>query len=103
MYGNDGVSVGASQDLKQANELARSMVEQYGMGVGLEAFSVSPFISRSSEKTRETVDEAVAYLVEYGMVQAKKRLTELQKTRNKLLVQLLKDGVLDGSVVMDAL
>ena len=103
MYGNDGVSVGASQDLKQANELARSMVEQYGMGVGLEAFSVSPSISRSSEKTRETVDEAVAYLVEYGMVQAKKRLTDLQKTRNKLLVQLLKDGVLDGSVVMDAL
>ena len=37
------------------------------------------------------------------MIQAKKRLTELQKMRNQLLVVLLKDGVLEGSVVMDAL
>jgi len=103
MYGEDGVSVGASQDLKQANELARAMVEQYGMGVGLEGFSVSPSLGRSSERTRENVDEAVNELIEYAMIQAKKRLTELQKMRNQLLVVLLKDGVLEGSVVMDAL
>ena len=103
MYGEDGVSVGATQDLKQANELARAMVEQYGMGVGLEGFSVSPSLGRSSERTRENVDEAVNELIEYAMIQAKKRLTELQKMRNQLLVVLLKDGDLEGSVVMDAL
>ena len=101
MYGEQGVSVGASQDLKQANELARAMVEQYGMGVGLEAFSLIP--GRSSEKTRETVDEAVSAVVEYALVQAKKRLTELQGVRNKLLFKLLRDGVLEGSDVIGAM
>jgi cell division protease FtsH len=101
MYGEQGVSVGASQDLKQANELARAMVEQYGMGAGLEAFSLIP--GRSSEKTRETVDEAVSHIVEYALVQAKKRLTELQGVRNQLLVRLLRDGVLEGSAVMAAM
>ena len=101
MYGEQGVSVGASQDLKQANELARAMVEQYGMGVGLEAFSLIP--GRSSEKTRETVDEAVSAVVEYALVQAKKRLTELQGVRNRLLVRLLRDGVLEGADVIGAM
>lgn len=101
MYGEEGVSVGASQDLKQANELARAMVEQYGMGAGLEAFSLIP--GRSSEKTRESVDDAVSDLVEYAFVQAKKRLTELQGVRNKLLLKLLKDGVLEGADVVSAM
>lgn len=101
MYGEQGVSVGASQDLKQANELARAMVEQYGMGAGLEAFSLIP--GRSSEKTRETVDEAVADIVEYALVQAKKRLTELQGVRNRLLFKLLRDGVLEGSAIIAAM
>ena len=100
MYGEEGVSVGASQDLKQANELARAMVEQYGMGEGLEAFSLSPSIG---EKTRETLDETVGGLVEYAMVQAKKRLTERQMVRNRLLVRLLKNGVLEGSDVISAM
>jgi ATP-dependent Zn protease len=81
--------------------LARAMVEQYGMGVGLGAFS---FITgRSSEKTRENVDEAVYDIVEYALVQAKKRLTELQGVRNRLLFKLLKDGLLEGSAVMAAM
>ena len=89
------------KDLKQANELARAMVEQYGMGVGLEAFSLIP--GRSSEKTRETVDDAVSTVVEYALVQAKKRLTELQGVRNKLLFKLLRDGVLEGADVIGAM
>ena len=101
MYGEQGVSVGASQDLKQANELARAMVEQYGMGAGLEAFSLIP--GRSSEKTRETVDEAVSDIVEYALVEAKKRLTELQGVRNRLLFKLLRDGVLEGSAIIAAM
>ena len=38
-YGDDFVSVGASMDLKQANQLAREMIEKYGMGESLRAFS----------------------------------------------------------------
>jgi cell division protease FtsH len=100
MYGEEGVSVGASQDLKEANELARAMVEKYGMGEGLEAFYLSPSIG---DKTRATVDETVGGLVEFGLVQAKKRLTERQMVRNRLLVRLLRDGVLEGVDVIGAM
>ena len=31
-YGHDQVSLGAIQDLKQANSLAQSMIGNYGMG-----------------------------------------------------------------------
>lgn len=100
MYGEQGVSVGASQDLKQANELARAMVEQYGMGEGLEAFSVSPSIG---ENTRASVDEAIGGIIEYALVQAKKRLTERQVVRNRLLYKLLRDGVLEGADIIGAM
>jgi hypothetical protein len=76
------------------------MVEKYGMGEGLEAFSLSPSIG---DKTRATVDETVGGLVEFGLVQAKKRLTERQMVRNRLLVRLLRDGVLEGVDVIGAM
>lgn len=38
-YGENFISVGASMDLKQATELARDMVEKYGMGDSLRSFS----------------------------------------------------------------
>jgi cell division protease FtsH len=37
-YGNDHVSLGAIQDLRQANQLAKRMVGNYGMGEELEVF-----------------------------------------------------------------
>jgi cell division protease FtsH len=53
-YGNEYVSVGAVQDLKQANSLAKRMIGNYGMGNKLEAFynenvedDRNPFLGRS--------------------------------------------------------
>ena len=37
-YGDDYVSVGAIQDLKQTNSLAQRMIGNYGMGKVLQAF-----------------------------------------------------------------
>jgi len=37
-YGTDFVSLGASQDLNEANKLAKQMIENYGMGIELNVF-----------------------------------------------------------------
>jgi cell division protease FtsH len=37
-FGDDFVSLGATQDLKQANSIARKMINSYGMGKSLEVF-----------------------------------------------------------------
>jgi ATP-dependent Zn protease len=39
-YSTDYVGLGAIQDLKQANSLAQSMIENYGMGEKLETFLI---------------------------------------------------------------
>jgi len=53
-YGDEQVSVGAVQDLKQANSLAQRMIGNYGMGLQLETFynddvdnERNPFLGRS--------------------------------------------------------
>ena len=101
-YGDDGVSVGASQDLKEANELARSMVEVYGMGESLEAFSF-PMSDNISEKTCETVDDAVHTIIEHCRIEAKRLLECHTNVSLKLRVQLLSENILDGQTVIDAL
>jgi cell division protease FtsH len=96
-YSEFGVSFGASQDLKEANELARAMVEQYGMGDCLESFSLS---NRISETTREMVDREIFFLTEYAMKEAERILSEKQSIADSLLIRLLKEDVLNGDVVL---
>jgi cell division protease FtsH len=76
-YGNEFVSLGAVQDLKSANQLAQSMIGNYGMGEELMVFynentesGKNPFLGRSlamgdkySEKTKEKMDEESLALV----------------------------------------
>jgi len=87
-YGNDFVSMGAIQDLSQANNLAKRMVGNFGMGNKLEVFynedvsdDSNPFLGRSLsmgekysqntkymmdkeslELVKEAYDEAIHYL-----------------------------------------
>ena len=70
-YGDKHVSLGAIQDLKQANEIAQQMIGNYGMGNELEVFynenvdaGRNPFLgktmasgSKYSEKTKEKIDK----------------------------------------------
>ena len=60
-YGNDFVSLGATQDLKEANSLARKMINNWGFGKNLEVFyndnSKEKFTSDISEKTKEEIDK----------------------------------------------
>ena len=76
-YGENQVSVGAVQDLKQANSLAQQMIGNYGMGNDLEVFyneniesERNPFLGRSlatgskySEYTKQKIDKEAMILV----------------------------------------
>jgi cell division protease FtsH len=102
-YGNEFVSLGAVQDLKSANQLAQSMIGNYGMGEELMVFynentesGKNPFLGRSlamgdkySEKTKEKMDEESLALVREAYQTAYQLLVlnqEKLETISKLLV-----------------
>lgn len=63
IYSAKFVSVGAYQDLKDANRLARQMIREFGMGVRLEVFSdLQDTIS--SEYIRGTADKECMHLID---------------------------------------
>ena len=87
-YGNNFISVGAIQDLKQANNLAELMIGNYGMGEELEAFynkNIDPMLARTgdvySENTKQIIDKESIYLVSEALDTAKQIL---EKNREKL-------------------
>ena len=95
-YGNDFVSLGAIQDLKQANNLAKRMIGNFGMGDKLEVFfnedigdDSNPFLGRSlalsdkySENTRLIMDKESLDLVKEAYFTAK---NILEANKDKLL------------------
>jgi len=109
-YGDDYVSIGAVQDLKQANSLAQQMIGNYGMGKQLEAFfnenignSASPFLGRSistgykySEKTKELMDKESLELVCQAYDDAKRLLSENRDKLQKIVDELLEKDTIYG-------
>jgi cell division protease FtsH len=84
-YGDDFISVGAIEDLKQANGLARRMIGNFGMGEELEVFfndnigdDSNPFLGRSlgmgdkySQNTKNIMDKESLDLVNNAYRHAK--------------------------------
>jgi len=116
-YGDDHVSVGAVQDLKQTNSLAQRMIGNYGMGLKMEVFyndevdnERNPFLGRSlsmgakySEHTKEIFDKESLNLVKSAYSEAKTVLAENKESVDKLVQKLLENGVLTGEEVRQAL
>jgi len=89
-YGEDFVSLGAVEDLRQANKLAQQMIGNYGMGDKLEVFfnenvndDNNPFLGRSlsmgskySDNTKFMMDNETLNLVIDAYNEAKCILTE---------------------------
>jgi cell division protease FtsH len=112
-YGDDHVSVGAVQDLKQTNSLAQRMIGNYGMGLKMEVFyndevdnERNPFLGRSlsmgakySEHTKEIFDKESLNLVKSAYAEAKSVLTENKEIMNVLIKKLLENSILLGSDV----
>jgi cell division protease FtsH len=84
-YGDDHVSLGANEDLNQANRLARRMIGNFGMGDKLEVFfndnigdDSNPFLGRSlgagekySPYTKYVMDKETLQLVNEAYKEAK--------------------------------
>jgi len=97
-YGDKFVSLGAQQDLKQANSLAKKMVGNYGMGETLKTFynentdnSRTPFLGRSlatndgvySEAIKDQFDKEVRGIVDKCY---KKAVEIIHNNQNKINV-----------------
>jgi cell division protease FtsH len=107
-YGEEYVSVGAIQDLKQANSMAQRMIGNYGMGKLLETFynedidsDRNPFLGRSlgmgakySEKTKEIMDTESLELVRNAYDEAKRLLSENRDKMDKCIYSLLEKNTL---------
>jgi len=103
-YGDSLVSVGASEDLKQANQLARDMIEKFGMGNKMVVFSkddMYPNTNQYSERTLELIDKEVMDIVQHCYDQAKSILMDKFPQINLLATMLLIENVLEGKQVTD--
>jgi cell division protease FtsH len=95
-YGEEYVSLGAIQDLKQANNLAVRMIEQYGMGDQLETFYRDAEQNKIelSEITRTMIDAESMVLVQDAYETAICILTNSSARIDPLIDRLLNETTL---------
>ncbi len=102
------VSTGAANDFKQATEIARMMVREYGMSdalgpVALSQERVSPFLRGSfgsdgrdySEQTARLVDEEIRSIVQQGLETARSVLREYKDKVDAVAARLLASEVVE--------
>ena len=108
IYGMDSLNTGASNDIQQATDMARSMVMEYGMSEKLgwlryrdnqEEVFLGHSVARSqsvSEETSRLIDQEVRRLVEEGEARARQVLTDNLDELHKLATALLDYETLTG-------
>ncbi len=108
IYGKDELNTGASNDIQQATDMARSMVMEYGMSEKLgwlryrdnqdEVF-LGHSVSRSqtvSEETARLIDQEVRRIIEEAEATARKVLTDHLDELHRLAENLLEYETLTG-------
>ncbi|NCU34059.1 ATP-dependent metallopeptidase FtsH/Yme1/Tma family protein [Candidatus Saccharibacteria bacterium] len=114
LYGEAGVSTGASSDLRSATNVARNMVVELGMGAGLrdQVFHQEEggmFFDRMtqerpySERTAEKIDEEVADLIKESVKRAAIILKANKKPLEDLTKALLEKETIDEDEVNEIL
>ena len=113
-YGEENVSLGASNDLKQANSLAKQMIGNYGMGNVLKTFynentdtGKNPFLGRSlatndciySENIKKTFDKETRFIVDEAYKQAVSIIYNNQHKINTLVNILIQSTNMDGEFI----
>lgn len=111
IFGYDKVTTGASSDIEQATNMARSMVTKWGLSekVGTIDYSEddsSKFYAANkpySEETGKVIDEEVKRIVGEALDRAKKILTEKRSDLETLAKALLEHETLTGDEIRDLL
>ena len=89
-YGENFVSLGSIEDLKQANRLAQRMIGNFGMGDSMEVFyndNLDLEKNKYSEYTKEIIDKESLELVKEAYNEAK--LILLSSTKNLFILSEL--------------
>ena len=115
ILGDDGITTGASSDLRSATNIARDMVIEQGMGKKLRnhvfhedtpTSNVFDTMSRErpySEETAKLIDEEVSNLVDEATKRAEIVLTKNREGLKKLALALLDKETLDDKEVNEIL
>jgi cell division protease FtsH len=115
VFGYEKVTSGASSDIKQATQLARAMVMQYGMSDKLGFLSYGDneeevFLGRSvartqnmSEETQKQVDSEVKVIVDKSYIDAEKIIKEKRKDLDIIANGLLDYETLTGDEIINLL
>ncbi len=115
IYGEDEVTTGASNDLKQVASVARQMVTKFGMSdklgpVALGRSQGGMFLGRDiaserdfSEDTAATIDSEVSILVEIAYERAKKALNDNRQVLEELTSMLMEKETVDSLEFQDLL
>lgn len=94
-YGDNFVSLGATMDLKQANNLARNMIEKFGMGQKLNVFYKDEDMMSNlySENKKSEIENEISLLVNEAYSEAKK-IIEKNKEKIKNVIETLIEKVI---------
>jgi cell division protease FtsH len=107
------ISTGASNDFKQATEIARLMITEYGMSTALGPVSYaergrSPFLQGNSgpmagltdksysERTQRRIDQEVTRLIEEAMQRARDLVIRHRDALGRVAARLLQTEVVEG-------
>ena len=111
VFGFDNITTGAGNDIKQATDMARRMVTEYGFSEKLGPLRYTDneeevFLGHSvtqhknvSDATAKLIDDEIRQLIDNGEVTARKVLTEHRDELEKLAVALLEYETLSGDEV----
>ena len=114
-FGKEKVTSGAASDIQQATRLAKAMVTQWGFSAELgpidyadnqgEVFLGQQLVQSKSVSgtTARKIEEEVRALVQTGMDEARRILTEKRKDWETLSEGLLEYETLSGSEITDLL
>jgi cell division protease FtsH len=107
LYGKEGVSTGASQDIKMATHFARAMVVNYGLS---ESLGPLDYDSRDSDgigsrhvsnETSRLIDQEIKRITEECYVRAEKILAENKDILESMKVALMEYETIDAEQVKD--
>jgi cell division protease FtsH len=89
------ITTGASDDLRKAHEISRSMVTQYGMGTELQSKQLPAEDYSMSDATRRMIDEEQQYLTDLAHRRATWLVSENRPLLEELAFTLLENEALE--------